>query len=339
MQRASGWTAEMDAFVIANFGRMGMSDIAERLGYSVAAVYLRLPHLGLAARARKADVLWSPDEIAALREVYGQQPLKELPGMFPGKSTEDLRTKAKSLGLVSRKARRKATFKEDFFSELTLRTCYWAGFIAADGYVNDDRGYVSLNIQERDCDHLMAFCRDVGFWSPPAHIETKAKQRSIMGRRCRAGNMARVTVFSRRWLRDLDETYNIRPGKTYNLRPPNLAEGRQCLAYVAGLLDGDGFITLDNKPIIRLRTGIVGLQVMTDWVKTVVDAFLQGSGMESSRPPRFAQRGPLYDWRLSGRRAYRLLHELRSLDLPSLPRKWCKVTEYELMKEMPHAAR
>lgn len=333
------WTPDKDAFIKANVGQLAMPIIAEQVGYSVAAVYLRLPKLGISPRPRKPDVIWSSEEVDTLMALYGRHPLRELPAYFDGKTADDLRTKAKSLGLASRKSRLKQHFREDFFSVPSMGACYWAGFIAADGYLCDTRGYVSLNIQERDRDHLSRFCAAVGFWAEPAHIHVKQKQRLILGRPCHARDLARVTVFSRRWLADLDQRFNIRPGKTYALLPPVLEESACALAYVAGLLDGDGFITLDSNPIVRLRTGIVGLPVVIDWVKATADAWLIANGHGESNPPRSVTRGPLHEWRLTGRQAYAFLSHLRHLDLPLLSRKWTKLTQFESKKEITHAAR
>ena len=47
----------------------------------------------------------------------------------------------------------------DFFSKNTLKSCYWAGFIAADGCVFKNQ--VRLALAEKDIDHLRLFKKDL----------------------------------------------------------------------------------------------------------------------------------------------------------------------------------
>ncbi len=46
-----------------------------------------------------------------------------------------------------------------FFDEYNENSCYWAGFIAADGYVRSDRAAVTIHLASADYEHLLKLAK------------------------------------------------------------------------------------------------------------------------------------------------------------------------------------
>ena len=59
----------------------------------------------------------------------------------------------------SRFIRRKYNLNDSFFSHenLTIDSCYWAGFIAADGNIAKNKKQITISLQHDDKTHLIKF--------------------------------------------------------------------------------------------------------------------------------------------------------------------------------------
>lgn len=75
---------------------------------------------------------WSKQEEDIVRTHYGKIQYSELMVMLPLRGKHNIRKKAEQLGLTQR--RQKYTYDKDYFSNLSVESAYWAGFIAADGH-------------------------------------------------------------------------------------------------------------------------------------------------------------------------------------------------------------
>lgn len=85
-----------DDFVRKNHKKMGPSEMAYRLGRSVAALHHRSRHLGLSKP--RAETMWSPDEDKILTE-NPDMPSKDLGKLLPGRSSVGILQRRKKLGL------------------------------------------------------------------------------------------------------------------------------------------------------------------------------------------------------------------------------------------------
>jgi hypothetical protein len=54
-------------------------------------------------------------------------------------------------------------YKTDFFSTYTKESCYWAGLIAADGYIRYNRDEVLLSLKYDDIDLIQKFSNQIKF--------------------------------------------------------------------------------------------------------------------------------------------------------------------------------
>ena len=97
--------------------------------------------------------LWTKEEDLILIENYGNLPNKEL-GKMLNRTSSGVWKRASKLGLKSdrikivKMVKRKYFCNDNYFKNLTIENCYWAGFIAADGWIdrkNGDRKSTRLN--------------------------------------------------------------------------------------------------------------------------------------------------------------------------------------------------
>ena len=145
------------------------------------------------------------------------------------------------------------------FKEHTREASYWAGFLAADGCV-DDKNRVRIYLQYSDHEHLQKFKDFVG---SSHHLNLdKARNRCSFEFTCKP------------MVEDLLK-WNIVPRKSITYQPPvdlpNLPD------FLRGLFDGDGTIcesfSNKNSKLSTLYTGLACSYKCRDWFKEdVVDA-------------------------------------------------------------------
>lgn len=151
-------------------------------------------------------------------------------------------------------------YNSKFFSSMSNKACYWAGFIAADGCIttSGNTKYLQINVADKDRQHLQKLVLDVGGKNivvrtyPPAP-KSKSQQK-----------IARISF--RLYPHDvaiLKDIFSITESKTYNLSFPELDTFEQQLSFIVGFIDGDGCVSR-NK---------VGYRVD---VNTASPVFLQG---------------------------------------------------------------
>lgn len=147
--------------------------------------------------------------------------------------------------------KRETKYNHDAFAKINEQSCYWAGFIAADGCVY--RNFLKIALQPRDHQHLSNLFHFLG-----------SQKKSQIKR-----GYARFTIRSKKIKEDLFTKFNITPKKSLTLQPPNIIDNNLIRHYLRGLIDGDGclYITTDNT----LRLSIVSAsEKMANWL---VDIF------------------------------------------------------------------
>ncbi len=192
----------------------------------------------------------------------------------------------------------------DAFFDGSVLSCYWAGFIAADGCIVDQHGQhaVRIKVSEKDCPHLECFCLDAGSDSP-VHSSKEG--------------YCYVSLHSAQWVRTLAQRFHITPRKSYTLRSPVGLSRDQELAFIAGLIDGDGCISYDRCNQTT-RLDICGTEAMMDWVRKTIRACCPE---RCNYTVRFYKSG-LARWVMAARSARWLKAQVEVMDLPLMERKW-----------------
>jgi DNA-binding CsgD family transcriptional regulator len=137
----------------------------------------------------------------------------------------------KKLGL--RRTQRHPIGRPDAFSILVANSCYWAGFLAADGFVLSGRNGIGVELAIKDETHLKNLCHFVGrndtLVSRTRHKNGKDFQHVEVG------------LISSELMDDLARNFNIVPRKSLILEPPDLPE-KMRRHFIRGYFDGDGSV-------------------------------------------------------------------------------------------------
>lgn len=128
---------------------------------------------------------------------------------------------------------RKHHFNEEIFNKIdTAEKAYWIGFIAADGYINEQRAFMRIKLQECDLEHLKKFVKfidgDDGMIKHEYHNITENKQYY-------------VEVNSRIFINSLVKL-NLRQAKSSGKEQLSPIPEKYIRDYIRGLWDGDGHI-------------------------------------------------------------------------------------------------
>ena len=203
--------------------------------------------------------------------------------------------------------------RNDAFFQGGIDACYWAGFIAADGCLlcipgESEPSTVRIRLAARDAYHLEMFKAATEFAGPIAFYD--------------GGATVSIAVSGARpWTADLESRFSITPCKSKTLRPPNLTDNDEILAFIAGLIDGDGCISVsDRGSWIERKIDLSGTEALMVWVKVHLDRLVPARRIGNVR---FYACG-LARLCLGGLRALALVERL-PVNLPLMSRKWSKL--------------
>ena len=263
--------------------------------------------------------MWSDKELDILKTYTGNSSIETL---LPNRTLLSIRQKAHRQGYTSienqktaSRARmlgsnqnRKYTFNDRAFSEISNESCYWAGFIAADGCITYNRGSLvfSFGLQASDVvavEQLRAFLQHTG------PIVNSIKQTFLS--KCIA--IFRCTQIAH----DLEVIYNITPRKSLTLQPPNLTNPEHIKSFIVGYIDGDGCIM--QKPT-HIELNVIGTKQVMYWIKNFFDLTYAG---KTNQTIRSANR--IYSYSVCGKRALLILQDLKTTYTGTLARKWNKL--------------
>jgi DNA-binding CsgD family transcriptional regulator len=149
---------------------------------------------------------------------------------------------------------------ETIFSEFTPDSCYWAGFLAADGWVDDKGVWAELSsVDERHLEKLCDFAgRDKKIWRRMKELHGKLHP------------MSSISLLSKQIVSDLMGKFNIVRAKSLTIQPPlNIPkELRKC--FIRGYFDGDGHLgwhKWNNRPRLFICSGS---RDMVAWIYSAI---------------------------------------------------------------------
>jgi hypothetical protein len=125
---------------------------------------------------------------------------------------------------------RKYTLNENFFDNLNEKSCYWLGFLYADGYVRQRKSSeLRLKLKEDDKPHIEKFIKDLDSNSP---IKYYSDGKS---------NCCYVSINSNKLVSKLFELGCVQ-NKTQEIRLPSNMPNKLINHFIRGYFDGDGSI-------------------------------------------------------------------------------------------------
>lgn len=142
---------------------------------------------------------------------------------------------------VQSRGNRKHNYDEHIFDNIdSAEKAYWVGFIAADGYVNEKRGFMRIKLQECDLEHLKKFIKfingDEGMIKHEYHNLT--------------GNKQYYAEVNGRYFVNSLVKLNLRQGKSSGKEQLSPIPEEYTKDYIRGLWDGDGHIEKKEMDLI-----------------------------------------------------------------------------------------
>lgn len=202
-----------------------------------------------------------------------------------------------------------------------LQSFYWIGFILADGSVY--RTYLSIKIQCTDIDFLKEFSR-------------LTKSKISFGRRkdgdgFSGKDFCKICVSHKEVVDKLKVKFNIKSNKTY--APPDTSlwdfSKEQCLALIAGFIDGDGSITKnENFTNIDVSNHISWFS-FHNWMKNVLFLFTND---DRSSVLSVNKRGQS-KIRINQKTTFLLFDFLKENNLFFMHRKWIYLNSHRRYKD------
>lgn len=136
---------------------------------------------------------------------------------------------------IKSRANRKHFYNEDIFNVIdTAEKAYWIGFITADGYINEDKNFLRIKLQECDKKHLESFISFIGGDQKMIKTEIHNITNNIQ---------YYAEVNGKPFIKSLVDL-GLRQGKSTNEKWCNKIPNEYIKDYVRGIIDGDGHINI-----------------------------------------------------------------------------------------------
>lgn len=172
-----------------------------------------------------------------------------------GYKQETFKKKLEVLGYPTNK-KYKLKYNRDKLKEIkTEEDAYILGFILADGYINEDRGFFRIKLQEKDLDILQKICNyfemDYSFIKYEFHAITGNKQYYL--------SIYDKDIVDRLKFYGLNQNKSCKEVPYYNIDKSLVRH------YIRGIWDGDGFINKDFS-----GTGVCGSEETLNYIYEIL---------------------------------------------------------------------
>ncbi len=242
----------------------------------------------------------------------GRLTMKEV-GAILGISSDSVLNRLHGVGI---RLHTRHKINHDVFNIPSKEGCYWGGFIAADGCINNKKTVVTVELQRSDKKHLEKLCLFVG-----RDNKTWNRERIRGNKRLKYST---ISVVSKKIVSDLEVNFNIVPRKSMVLDKPNIPAN--CVNhFIRGYIDGDGHIGWHNgAPRINV---VSGSKKILYWIRDEIV-----SGVSGTFCPAILARhnGSTLSIEFGGKNSYNIIEWLYSDSTEStrLERKFERITEY-----------
>lgn len=195
---------------------------------------------------------WTNDDIRFLRDHYLKISNQKVYNFFSKKYTpKAIRNQAGRLGICSRL--RKYFHDDNFFIKNNNQCFYWAGFIAADGYIDEIRSKIYITLNVKDKDHLIKYKNAVQYTGPISYIPSN--------------NAVCVRISSKFLINVLKNKFNITTKKSLTLKHPKYLTDNQARHFIRGYFDGDGYLRKNKGHSLS----ILGTKSMLQWINKILE--------------------------------------------------------------------
>lgn len=270
---------------------------------------------------------WSSIEDGVLKENYGKISIQELSKLLPGRNTNGIKARQTVLRVCKVYSK-----DDDFFAKPNTLNSSIAGILASDGHLcprkGNEQGKVSLALNTKDIYLIQKFNE-----LTKSNYKISSYQREAVFLDKRVGKTynyidKKSSLYissANKWLDDLLKNWNIHAGdKSLTLKAPTSLEDLDCcLAYISGIITGDGSIFLNGDEKENcIRISLLGTEEVLEWAKNVFERFLGQEIVASVRKERYESK--LFTLLINGVSAARIVSKINSLNILKLDRKWEK---------------
>lgn len=194
----------------------------------------------------------------------------------------------------------KYSMNENFFSEETEKSFYWAGFLAADGHIDDKRATprIRLSLKHSDGKHVETFARDIEYTGVVHEYDYAHKM-------CGRDHSSRIAISSVRAVKDL-EKFGVVPRKTSIMKFPDWVISHDFVNhYIRGYFDGDGSICQSKREngLIYFSSCIAGT---LHFLETILKVFNEHGLCTKTKP---TPRGNIHTIGIGGSRKLLLMRD------------------------------
>jgi hypothetical protein len=282
---------------------------------------------------------WTEEEDKILKENYSKaKKISDLLILLPDRTEKSLKDRARLFGL---KYRIFGIKDEAFFDSPNVINCHIAGFIATDGCIQGknygkrkSNGRLVIELSTKDKEILEYIKKttksthNIKDYVTPQHISACGRESDIL---CKSSILNISDM--RTWGPKLAEIWNITPKKTLTLQPPNLTKYEDKLAYIQGVIEGDGCATFSQSlnvcgfnPVIS----ITGTYDLLYWICQFMKEYF-----DKDFKPRKIKHSVVFELGICGAASLELTKEILKLPTYKMSRKWDKMQFIiDLLKEL-----
>lgn len=297
------WRPEEDSILVEHYPALGAQAInRDYLPHrSPNNIRYRASYIGVSLRVWR----WSSEHDDIVRRLYPDPTTNDqLLALLPGRSWRNIVGRAADIGV---RRFHPYTHDQEFFSVPNTINSYWAGLLAADGHVDDRATSTGLgcSLSGDDGQHLDALRAALSYTG----VVYQSKGVSSL----RLSSAARLCD-------DLWRRFGVGPRKTFTILPPPLTEKEHILAFLRGVMDGDGYVSPPHKVAALCVVG--ASHPFMDWINNVWYELAPGP----RGPTKVYKTRNIWSVQCSNRRADRIAEALLSVPGPRLERKWRRYT-------------
>lgn len=145
---------------------------------------------------------------------------------------------------------------QTIFSTFTPESCYWAGFIAADGNLSKKMTHLRIELNINDSGHLEKILKFAKDEEPRISKDIKIAKFSD-GKEYKIQSCY-TDINSNTVVRNIKENFGITPNKSLTIQPPTKIPEDLIVHYIRGYFDGDGSIywnSANKSPVFSICCG------------------------------------------------------------------------------------
>ena len=241
-----------------------------------------------------------------IRDNYLLMEYKDLAELLPNRTLSSIMATARYYG-YEKGPYSIYSVNQAYFSDPTAENSYWAGFIAADGSINKTRlDRLQIDLSVKDEEHLYLFKEACGYTGPIRNYREDYFPYSRL-----------LVCGVDQWVKDLKSNFRVTSNKSKFLEFPRLNDMSLLLAYIAGLIDGDGSITY--QATTRSYTPYIKINAIEPLISSIKDFF--DNSYPNKRPSKVSEdrsSSNLKRYVLGGKRALDVAKDIENLQLPLL---------------------